>query len=78
MRETLTNIIINNLTILTNAREHEASYPIGCKPIVPGVTHCKSCGFHYSTSVAVATWRNLCKSPKFHVQELANYMQTQL
>lgn len=73
MRETLTNIITSNLSNLANAREREASYPSGCEPIVLGVTHCESCGFHYSTPVSVVTWRNLCKSPKFHVQELANY-----
>lgn len=70
MRDTLHNLITTSLTDLANAREYEAVYPSGCKPIISGVTHCESCGFHYSTPVHVATPRNACKTPERHVQNM--------
>ncbi len=69
MREALANLITGSLTDLANAREREASYPSGCKPIIPDLTHCESCGFHYSTPVHVATHRDACKTPAFHMQD---------
>lgn len=65
----LKQFITKTLTDLAAAREQEAAYPSGCKPITLGVTHCKSCGFHYSTSVHVATWRDSCKTPAFHMPD---------
>ena len=69
MRDKIQQLITDPLTDLAAAREHEAAYPSGCKPIIPGVTHCESCGFHYSTPVEVATWRDACKTPAFHMQD---------
>lgn len=69
MRAMLEKFITDSLTDLARAREREAAYPSGCKPIILGVTHCESCGFHHSTPVEVATWRDACKSPAFHMQD---------
>lgn len=61
--------ITESLSDLAAAREHEAACPSGGKPVIPGETHCESCGFHYSTPVHVATWRDACKTPAFHMQD---------
>lgn len=69
MREALHNLIAASLTDLANAREREAAYPSGCKPIIPGVTHCESCGFHITSRREVVTHRDACQTPDWHVQD---------
>ena len=65
----LETIIRDSLADAAAIREREASYPSGCKPITPGVTHCESCGFHVSTRREVVTHRDACQTPEWHVQD---------
>lgn len=69
MTEQVEQFIVSSLTDLANARECEAAYPSGCKPIIPGVTHCESCGFHVSTRREVVTHRDACSTPEWHTRD---------
>lgn len=66
MTTALDALIINPLTELAAAYECEAAYPTGCKPIVPGMTHCKSCGFHISTPRRTVMHKDACATPEWH------------
>ena len=61
--------LVSSLTPLAVAREHNAAYPEGCKPIINGVTHCASCGFHVTTSARIingGTAGVKCTTPEWH------------
>lgn len=58
--------LTGSLTDLAAAIEQSMAYPEGCPAIVEGVTHCESCGFHYSAPRHVVTHRNRCQTPEVH------------
>lgn len=58
-------MIVAPLADLAAAREYAASYP-EIVPIVPGVTHCASCGFSYRTPRDVVAWRDRCGTLEMH------------
>jgi hypothetical protein len=65
--DALRTVITDSLLPLALAREAVASGYVDDVPrIVMGVTHCESCGFHYSTPRDVVTWRDRCQTPERH------------
>ena len=72
MTTALEALIIEPLRDLAAAYECEAAYPTGCKPIVPGETHCLVCGFHISTPRRTVMHRGACTTPEWHRQTVTD------
>lgn len=72
MATVLDTLIVDPLRDLAAAYEREAAYPSGCKPIVSGVTHCESCGFHVSTPRRVIMHRDACSTPEWHRESVTD------
>ena len=60
-RELPERAIRGSLTPLATAREAHIET---CAPIIPGMTHCASCGFSYRTPARVVSHRGLCATPE--------------
>lgn len=55
--------IVTSLAPLAAARDAHIE---SCAPIIPGVTHCESCGFSYRTPRHVVKHRDRCTTPGLH------------
>lgn len=66
MADTVRQDLVRSLTDLAAAREYAMAYPEPCPAMISGVTHCESCGFHYSVARHVVAWRGLCATPELH------------
>lgn len=69
-REALRLCIVASLVDLAAAREAVAAGYVDETPrIIPGVTHCESCGFHVTTPQRIVAWRDRCSTLDVHPLE---------